>query len=259
MTSDLYHRIKELRLKMKISQEQAAHHLGITRPTYMQIESGNRDITVVELEKLAKFFGVSFEQLCSGKKEQNITVTLEEEPHMPASEEEIRINVPQKNVKKFKEVLLYVLEKAGALPHVGETVLYKLLYFIDFDYYEKFEEQIIGATYIKNRHGPTPIEFKKIVDTMIASGEIDQVKSKYFKYEQKKYLPIREPDLTVLSARELEHINEVIARLSNKNATELSNYSHDDVPWITAEDGKPIEYEAVFYRTPKTSVRNYND
>ena len=39
----------------------------------------------------------------------------------------------------------------------------------------------------------------------------------------------------------------------------LSQYSHEDVPWISAEDGKPIEYEAVFYRTPKTSVRNYDD
>jgi hypothetical protein len=64
--------------------------------------------------------------------------------------QEIRIDVPQKNLKKFKEVLLYILEKVGGKPNVGMTVLYKLLYFIDFDYYEKFEEQLIGATYIKN-------------------------------------------------------------------------------------------------------------
>jgi len=30
------------------------------------------------------------------------------------------------------------------------TVLYKILYFIDFDYYEKYEEQLMGALYIKN-------------------------------------------------------------------------------------------------------------
>ena len=46
------------------------------------------------------------------------------------------------------------------------TVLYKLLYFIDFDYYEKFEDQLVGATYIKNHFGPTPVEFKKIVDSL---------------------------------------------------------------------------------------------
>ena len=72
-------------------------------------------------------------------------------------------DVKPENLKKFKEVLLYILSKVGSKPNVGETVLYKLLYFIDFDYYEKFEEQFIGATYIKNHYGPTPIEFKKIV------------------------------------------------------------------------------------------------
>ena len=60
------------------------------------------------------------------------------------------------------------------------TVLYKLLYFIDFDYYEKFEEQLVGATYIKNHFGPTPVEFKKIVESMESKGELETVKSKYF-------------------------------------------------------------------------------
>ena len=65
------------------------------------------------------------------------------------------------------------LGKVGAKPNVGETVLYKLLYFIDFNYYEKYEEQLIGATYIKNHHGPTPIEFQAIVNEMIEKKEIE--------------------------------------------------------------------------------------
>ena len=93
---------------------------------------------------------------------------------------------------------------------------------------------------------------------MVKDNDLEVVKSKYFKHEQKKYLAVREPDLSKLvSARELEHINEVINRLSDKNASELSEYSHQDVPWIVTEDGKPIDYESVFYRTSKTSVRNY--
>ena len=91
----------------------------------------------------------------------NIKVSLQEKSEKK-KEREIRIDVPQKNLKKFKEVLLYILEKVGSKSNVGMTVLYKLLYFIDFDYYEKFEEQLIGATYIKNHFGPTPVEFKKL-------------------------------------------------------------------------------------------------
>jgi uncharacterized phage-associated protein len=152
-----------------------------------------------------------------------------------------------------------VLSKVGSKPNVGETVLYKLLYFIDFDFYEKYEQQLIGATYIKNHFGPTPVEFKVIVDDMIRKGELEKVSSKYFNHLQKKYMPVRKPDLTKLKdARELQHIDEVLSRLGDKNATELSEYSHEDVPWLVAEENKSLDYEAVFYRTPKTSVRNYD-
>jgi uncharacterized phage-associated protein len=171
--------------------------------------------------------------------------------------QEMRIDVPQKNLKKFKEVLLYVLEKVGSKSNVGMTVIYKLLYFIDFDYYEKFEEQLIGATYIKNHYGPTPVEFKKIVENMETKGELETVRSKYFQHDQTKYLPRRESDISVLNAKEIKHIDEVLSRLSDKSATELSDYSHKDVPWITAEDGRPLSYESVFYRTKDTSVREY--
>jgi uncharacterized phage-associated protein len=165
--------------------------------------------------------------------------------------------VPQKNLEKFKEVLLYVLNKIGSKPNVGEAVLYKLLYFIEFDFYEKYEEQLIGATYIKNHYGPTPKEFIKIVSEM-EGKDISKVKDTYFQYPQTKYLPRRDPDLTILKAHEIKMIDEVLDRLSDMNASEIRDYSHGDVPWLTTEDGKVIEYESVFYRTHPYSVRSYS-
>ncbi len=172
---------------------------------------------------------------------------------------EMRISVPQEKMDKFKEVLLYILNKVGAKPNVGETVIYKLLYFIDFDFYEKYEEQLIGAKYIKNHYGPTPLEFKKIVEEMIKNKEIEVIKSKYFRYPQTKYLPLREPDLSRLKAHEKELIDEVLAKLSDKNASQISEYSHNDVPWLVTKDGEIIDYETVFYRTPPYSVRTYSE
>lgn len=260
MAKKLYIKIKQLRKNNKFSQSYIAKELGISRPTYIQIENGERELTFSEINKLADIFGISVEELISEKKyPRKISVFLDKKPNQKVKKPEMRINVPQSRVGKFKEVLLYILDKVGAKPNVGETVLYKLLYFIDFDFYEKYEEQLIGATYIKNFHGPTPVEFKKIMQDMEKKGEIEQVKSKYFQYPQKKYLPHREADLRKLTAREVKHIDEVLARLSEKNANELSEYSHNDVPWIIAENNKPLEYEAVFYRTDEMSVRNYED
>jgi len=169
----------------------------------------------------------------------------------------IRINIPQKNIGKFKEVLLYILNKIGSKPNIGETIIYKLLYFIDFNYYEKYEEQLIGATYIKNHHGPTPKEFKKVINEMIKKGEIMKVENNYFQYPQTKYLPLRKPDLTKLKATEIEVIDDVLNKLGDMNASQISEYFHNDVPWLTTEYGEIIEYESVFYRTPQYSVREY--
>ena len=251
--------IRQLRKKRNMTQEYLASELGISRPTYIQVERGERDLTITEAKKLADIFSISLVDFLRTK-DTSMTATLCEEKLRAEEETQpIRISVPQKNIKIFKEVLLYVLSKVGGKPNVGETVLYKLLYFIDFDFYEKYERQLIGATYIKNHFGPTPVEFKAIVDEMIRKGELEKIRSKYFNRQQTKYLAVRPPDLTKLKdARDLQHINEVLSRLSDKNATELSEYSHEDIPWIVAEENKALDYEAVFYRTPKTSVRNYD-
>ena len=168
-----------------------------------------------------------------------------------------RVCTPKLNADVFKSVLLYMLNKVGAKPNVGETVIYKLFYFIDFDYYEKYEEQLTGATYIKNHHGPTPVEFARVVKKMLEAGEIMKVPGKYFGHDQKKYLPLKDADLSFLSAKQIKHIDAVLARLSDMNASQLSNYSHKDIPWVSAKEKKRLEYEAVFDRTGETSVRSY--
>jgi len=257
----------ELRNNQGISQAFVAEKIGVSRASYIEIEKGAKELTLSQANTIAEIFNITFSELISGERIPDIKVFLQDKAGRASKDtarhdftkSEIRIDVPQKNLKKFKEVLLYVLEKVGSKSNVGMTVLYKLLYFIDFDYYEKFEEQLVGATYIKNHFGPTPVEFKKIVESMEEKGELETVKSKYFQHEQTKYLPRREPDISVLNAKEIKHIDEVLSRLSDKSATELSEYSHKDVPWIGTPDGEIISYESVFYRTPETSVRIYAD
>lgn len=248
-------RIKELREQFEISQQKLAERLKISRPAISQMEAGERKISTDELIRLAEIFQVSVASILDLEKEPEII--LKEGKKKKEIKPQIRISVPQKNLEKFKEVFLYILNKVGSKPNIGETVIYKLFYFIDFDFYEKYEEQLIGATYMKNKYGPTPVEFKKIVEQMIKQREITKVDSPYFEYQQKKYLPLRTPNLSILKAHEIELIDEVLNRLSDYNAAKISEYSHNDVPWLATEEGKIIEYESVFYRTLPYSVREY--
>ncbi len=249
------HRVRELREKTGMSQDVLARNMKLPRPAISQIESGARKLATDELIKLSRIFHVTVDDLLNPGNEPE--VCLHEEKEEKELKPRMRISVPQKNLQKFKEVMLYILNKVGSKPNIGETVIYKLLYFVDFDFYEKFEEQLVGATYMKNQFGPTPIEFAKIVEQMIKKGEIEKVKSDYFSYPQTKYLPRIKPDLSRLKANEIEVIDNVLNRLSDMNASQISDYSHNDVPWLTTSDGDTIEYESVFYRTQPYSVREY--
>lgn len=250
-------RIKTLREQAGYSQEKLANLLKISRVSLSQVETGDRRISAEEIPELSKIFNVASDILLDLKKD--IKVVLEKTNKSTKTKPGLRINVPQRNLAKFKEVLLYILNKVGSKPNIGETVLYKLLYFIDFNYYEKYEEQLIGATYIRNNHGPTPKEFIKIIEGMEAKKEIIKVKDKYFQYPQRKYLPLRAPDLSILKANELRMIDDVLDKLSDMNAARISEHSHNDVPWLTTEDGEIIDYESVFYRTPEYSMRSYSE
>jgi transcriptional regulator with XRE-family HTH domain len=257
MKASLGKRIKALREALRISQEELAQKLEMDRASVSLVENDKRSLKSDELILLSRALNISIDELLNI--ESTTKVIIEQAQKPKEKKENLRISVPRKNLKKFKEILIYILGKVGAKPNVGETVLYKLLYFIDFNYYEKYEEQLIGATYIKNHHGPTPIEFQAIVNEMIENKEIEVVKSKYFQHLQKKYLPHREPDLSIFNANEIKLIDDVLLKLSGMNASTISEYSHQDVPWIVTPDRQKIDYESVFYRTPAYSVREYID
>lgn len=251
-------RVKALRESRGWSQEELADQLEIHRVALTQIENAQREVSAEELAALSKAFRISADVLLDLRKD--VHVVLEEGRRNEKKEAPLmRISVPELKVDKFKEVLLYILNRVGSRPNVGETVIWKLLYFIDFDFYEKYEEHLIGATYIKNIYGPTPVESTKILNKMVEAGEIVAVKSQRSGFDQKKYIPSREPDLSKLGAHEIKLIDEVLERLSHMGARQISEYSHGDIPWVTTEEQARIDYESVFYRTPQYSVRDYGD
>lgn len=250
--------IKQLRKKNSYSQQELAKLIGVSRPSFCQIEEGQKDLTISQARKLAESFGLSLGDFLDNRVPVEPEMMIKKKRGPVKRKTDMRISVPEKNVNKFKEVFLYVLNRIGAKPNVGEGVLCKLMYFIDFDFYERYERQLMGAVYIKNHHGPTPVGFLKILTDMEKKGEIAQVIKKIYSYQQKKYLPLRKPNLALITAEEKAHIDWVLARLSDKNAKEMEEYSHRDVPWISAEDQAVIDYETVFYRTPDFSVRSYD-
>ncbi|MCK4428989.1 MAG: SocA family protein [Candidatus Aenigmarchaeota archaeon] len=160
--------------------------------------------------------------------------------------------------KKFTQVLHYIIHKCGAKENVGKMVLYKLLYFTDFDFYELNETPLTGETYTKIKYGPAPSHFDSAIKSLKGNRKIQEFRTRYG-YPQNKYISLENPDISLLSGEEVELINNVVEKLSNMVATQISEFSHKDMPFIATKEGKRIDYELVFYRDSITSVRKYED
>ncbi len=248
--------LKQLREKSGLSQEDVSRALNIPRAAVSQIENCERNVSGMELAAYSKLFEVSTDYILGLEKEPDIVLPKEEKK---SGKQEMRITIPSIKIDKFKQVLLYILEQCAGKPNIGKTVLYKLLYFADFNYYETYEEQMTGATYKKLQYGPIPVELSRFVDAMENKGEIKRIKGEYGGYPQERYIPLVKADLSKLKASEKEIIDKVLTAHSDKTATEISNYSHEDIPWKATKDKDVIDYELVFYRTPAYSVRSYPD
>ncbi|MBQ2654932.1 MAG: SocA family protein [Methanobrevibacter sp.] len=164
------------------------------------------------------------------------------------------------NEDKFKAVLLYIINRCENKSNVGKTLICKLLYFSDFNYYEIYEESITNETYLKFERGPYPDHIDDVLNKMIENKEVIFKKEPYYNGTTiHKYYLTNVPDLSLLNTKELSVINNVIDKISDFSANEASNYSHGDMPWMIAEDNEELDYEYVFYRDPEYSVRKYDN
>ena len=164
------------------------------------------------------------------------------------------------NEDKFKAVLLYIINRCENKSNVGKTLICKLLYFSDFNYYEIYEESITNETYLKFERGPYPDHIDDVLNKMIENKEVIFKKEPYYNGTTiHKYYLTNVPDLSLLNTKELSVINNVIDKISDFSANEASNYSHGYMPWMIAEDNEELYYEYVFYRDPEYSVRKYDN
>lgn len=250
-------RIALLRKNKGLSQEDLAKNLEISRSSLAQIELGNRGIDILELQKLSLKLEFSLDDFLSKNFNENKFINEKTESLTNIINE--RISVPILQIEKFKNVLIYILEKCAGKPNVGETVLYKLLYFSDFNYYELYEEHLTGAKYRKLPFGPVPQKLDSIINQMIVNEQIQRIKTEYHGYVQTRYLPLVKANLTELKASEKETIDRVIEQMSDWSASSISDYSHKDIPWLASKEGEEINYELAFYRDTPFSVRNYGE
>lgn len=151
--------------------------------------------------------------------------------------------------EKLEQVILFFLEKINNNT-LGRTKLMKLLYYVDFDHYEKTGRSITNAKYRKLPQGPVPDKAEKVITKMIEKGAVREVKMKVGPYDQRRLITEAALfDASKLQGDELETLRLVAQKWERASAQEIATATHREAPWGTTEDGKAIDYELAHYRS----------
>lgn len=152
------------------------------------------------------------------------------------------------NKVKYENLILYLADKLGGEIR-GKKKLAKLLYFADFDFFEKYERPITGDLYKALPMGPFPTHMMEIIEALEAEQRI--VKSSVPEGPNNPteiYHGAAKPDLAVFSAEELQMIDRVVEKYGKLTGKQLEDLSHAEAPYIATEPNKEIIYELAFYR-----------
>ena len=66
ITAKIGKRIRELRMKTGLSQEKFAQKIGMDRTYFASVELGKRNISIINIEKIANGLEISLSQLIDG-------------------------------------------------------------------------------------------------------------------------------------------------------------------------------------------------
>ena len=152
--------------------------------------------------------------------------------------------------EKFAELVIYIADRCHAHTFFGATKLNKILFFSDFAAFRGFGTSITGADYQALEHGPAPVQLLPLRHDLEKDGSIAISR----RGRQERIVPLREPDLSKLSAHEISIVDAFIEELRDLSAPAVSDLSHDFLGWEAAIAKGPkthIPYETALVSNPE--------
>ena len=149
-------------------------------------------------------------------------------------------------VKKLKELILYIAELEKDDPKFGAIKLNKILYYSDVSAYLRLGHPITEATYQHLDEGPAPLELLSARGQLIDDGAAELESRLYFSRPQERVVPLRGPDLSHYKEEEMQIVRDVVEYLRPLNATEVSELSHREWGWKLTDYGEEIPYQTAW-------------
>jgi hypothetical protein len=158
--------------------------------------------------------------------------------------------------KKLEELILFICQRSLGDKRFGAVKLNKLLFFCDFAAYVKLGRAITWQEYQKLEHGPAPRRIVPTLGKLQGDGALAQAEHDFYGRRQVRSVALRDPDLSLFTVEEIALVTEMIGEFWGKNATEMSEISHEFNGWRLASDGETIPYDVALLNVVKATPQD---
>jgi transcriptional regulator with XRE-family HTH domain len=221
-------KIKKHRSSAKFSQLEVADRIGISRPSYVAVENGEKELTLLQLRQLATVFNVPLEELIF---------------------DTVQATSNDYNIDKYKQIVLNCLQYGGDSKDnkITKTKLAKLAYLADFAWFYDKLKPMSGLAYRRIQQGPVPDQYFRIIDELYESGTINIENSGMaFMIQANEKAPKSE-----LTSEEINVIKKIAHKWKDKSTQEIVDYTHQQLPWKVCRAGEFIPYELITQEEPE--------
>ena len=155
--------------------------------------------------------------------------------------------------KKLKEMIWYICVN---YPYqLYQTKIWKLLFFSEANYHQRYSKLISGIRYFKNIHGSIP-DTKKGLNVL----EDLQKEKIVHKTDSNTFRAIREFEQKYISDEEIDIIKQTCDKYGRLNLKELSCLSHQDELYLMTEKmNDVIDFSNSVYRIEDKGENEENE
>ena len=204
--------LKKLRKDKNITQVEISKILKISRPSYMLIEQGMKDLTLNQALVLSDLYQVDINKLSEDiSLFTHFSTNLVEE-----SKSVYQKNISKQNLIKIKDLslektLIFLLGDLIANYEVGMDFIKLLIFQLEYKYYVFYKKKIFNLKYIKVSERNIEIcGLDELLDELLEKNKILLINQNDANFKIRKYIPLVRNELDDLEFEKREFIKSLI-------------------------------------------------
>ncbi|WP_164723670.1 type II TA system antitoxin MqsA family protein [Thermosipho globiformans] len=154
------------------------------------------------------------------------------------------------NFQKLYATVSVIFEtlKKMKIHYVYKTKFFKLLWFVESKYYDKFKQRLTGVEFAHLPMGPAPDKYHILLEALQLAKVITLIdeEPKFEDADSDSWTCIVPNNLSfknILNDKEIEFIEKIIKSYGKKSKKELIELSHKDPRWENTNNGEIIPLE----------------